>query len=111
MMSHQNYLNNEVELLVVLWKDCTSANLLYLVAARKINRDRADKWDDEEKREHLLQREALRELRMNEQKDMLKEKKIESKRADESMQAFKARIKQETRKVLAKYKKCRNLCR
>jgi hypothetical protein len=81
--------------------------LLYLAVARKINRDRADKWDDEEKREHLLQREALRELRMNEQKDMLKEKKIESKRADESMQAFKARIKQETRKVLLKFQQCR----
>lgn len=36
---------------------------------------------------------------MNEQKDRLKEKKIESKRADESMQAFKARVKQEIRKV------------
>jgi hypothetical protein len=100
MMSHQNYLNNEVVKFVACFEGLHSADLLYLVAARKINRDRADKWDDEEKREHLLQREALRELRMNEQKDMLKEKKIESKRADESMQAFKARIKQETRKVL-----------
>lgn len=71
------------------------------VLARKLNRDREAKWNDEEKREHLLQREAIRELRTNEQKDRLKEKKLESKRADESMQAFKARIKQETRKVCA----------
>jgi hypothetical protein len=71
-----------------------------LHAARKLNRDREDKWDDEEKREHLLQREAIREMRMNKQNDLRKEKTLESRRPDETLQAFKQRIKQETRKVL-----------
>lgn len=68
--------------------------------ARKINRSREDRWDDEEKREHILQREALRELRMNQhKKDNQKEKTLEGRRSDESMKAFKERIKQETRKA------------
>lgn len=72
----------------------------------------------------MYQREALRELRQNQAKvaictliktkytgmclthyhlsriqENLKEKKIESKREDESMQQFKSRIRQETKKV------------
>ena len=73
--------------------------------ARKSNRIREDRWDDEEQREHILQREALRELRMNQhKKDNQKEKILEARRSDESMKAFKARIKQETRKVITKPK-------
>lgn len=47
----------------------------------------------------MLQREALRDLRQTAAKDALKEKTIEPKREDESMQEFKARIRKETRKV------------
>eukprot|EP01032_Pedospumella_encystans_P007593 gene7593-9094_t len=68
---------------------------------KKIKDDSDAKWEDEEKRERMLQREALRDLRQTTAKNALKEKTIEGKRADESMQEFKARIRKETRKTLA----------
>lgn len=36
--------------------------------AKKINRDRDDRWEDEHKREQMYQREAIRELRQNQAK-------------------------------------------
>lgn len=50
----------------------------------------------------MLQREAIRDLRQTAAKDALKEKTIEPKREDESMQEFKARIRKETRKVITR---------
>ena len=54
----------------------------------------------------MLQREAIRDLRQTAAKDALKEKTIEPKREDESMQEFKARIRKETRKVSKLVRAC-----
>ena len=60
---------------------------------------RQNAWDDPDLQERLLQKEALRTIRNEKQANngYNKDKKIESKRENETMKEFKQRIKQETR--------------
>ena len=72
--------------------------ILFITIVRKSKQTRLNEWEDPDLKERLLQREALRVLRNEKQLiGNSKEKKIESKREDETMKEFKQRIKQETR--------------
>lgn len=58
-------------------------------------------WDDEEQRELLLQREALRNLKMTAQLETKKEAvKIEPKQDGESLREFKKRVREGMKKVV-----------
>ncbi|KAJ1444035.1 hypothetical protein B484DRAFT_414234 [Ochromonadaceae sp. CCMP2298] len=74
---------------------------LFQERTKKTNRAREDKWDDEEGRERLMQREAMRDLRLESAKKLRKERTIEGQREGESAKAFKERVREETRKTLA----------
>ena len=72
--------------------------ILSITLVKKSKQTRLNEWEDPDHKERLLQREALRVLRNEKQLiGNSKEKKIESKREDETMKEFKQRIKQETR--------------
>jgi len=58
------------------------------------------RFDDENVRELLLQREAVRSLKEEEKKKAANDRKIEGKKESESMKDFKTRVRQETRKTL-----------
>ena len=58
-------------------------------------------WDNEEDKEVMMQREALRALRTDKQNDNAAiDKRDTSKRADETMKQFKQRIRDETKVIL-----------
>jgi len=69
----------------------------------RVRRDVARKdrlWQDDNSRELMLQREAVRNLKETERQKMSTDRKIEGKKEDESMKEFKTRIRQETRNTL-----------
>ena len=76
-----------------------------LFKRRREQREKRRKKDlsDEEFNDLMIQREAMRELRLNKSADAsnkARHRNIEGKREDESMKAFKRRIREETRRTL-----------
>jgi hypothetical protein len=69
--------------------------------AKRLAKDEKD-WSNQHKREKLLERDAMRVLKQQAEQDAKKSDKvtIEGKREDESMFAFKARLRQETKNTL-----------
>lgn len=73
---------------------------LFEAREQKARKRKERSWDDENTRELMLQREALRTLRESEKSSSANARKIEGKKTDESMKDFKTRIRQETRNAL-----------
>ena len=69
-------------------------------AVRKADKRRLMKFQDEDRLERELQREALRSIEENEAKGNPNKKKLEGRKEDETMKQFKRRIRQDTRTAL-----------
>ena len=73
---------------------------LFEAREQKARKRKERSWDDDNSRELMLQREALRTLRESEKSSSANARKIEGKKTDETMKDFKMRIRQETRNAL-----------
>jgi hypothetical protein len=67
--------------------------------AKKQLKSSEDVWENEESKELLLQREALRAQKQLEAASHSKERKVEGKQPNETMKEFKQRVRAETKKV------------